>query len=201
MLRGMRVFRPVAGSIATLLVVSGCGAGLRDGARFDGKARPALAAAAQVEETNAVPRGFSSLGSVEAHCTLTEGARRLHGEWLSDVDCSVSRLVQAMKERAADVGGELLVGRVCTSQQLPPGLPASAPASTAARRRPAPTTTRWRAARLRAGVRPGPDAGRRRSLAHPRRVHTGAAHAQPRAARADPVREVGLFPAGHVRLR
>ena len=68
-----------------------------------------------------MPRGFSLLGSVEAHCTLTEGARRLHGEWLSDVDCSVSRLVQAMKERAADVGGELLVGRVCTSQQLPPG--------------------------------------------------------------------------------
>ena len=93
-----------------------CGAGQRDAARFEGHARTAIATPAELRTVDSLPDGHESLGRVSAHCTLTRGQVALQGEWLSDVDCSRGRLVRALRERAADVGGELLVDLHCGSQ-------------------------------------------------------------------------------------
>jgi hypothetical protein len=178
----------------------GCGSGLRAATRFHGASEPALAAADQIEEENALPLGYASLGTVDAYCTLTEGQRRIHGEWLSDVDCSVTRLVTVLRERVAAAGGELLVGRLCYSQELSPEAGArrvrvscraevARPDDDTLESRP-PERQRARAAgtsaaeawRIRVDFTPARDMPRR----------------SPR--RGDLVREVGLFPAGQVRL-
>ncbi len=95
-----------------------CGPATRGAVAFDGRARTRVVEASQVEEVAELPQGYRSLGHVTANCTLITGARELRGAWLSDVDCSESRLRAAVRERTAAVGGELLVGLACSSQPL-----------------------------------------------------------------------------------
>ena len=196
----MRGALPLAALEVTLaLTALGCGCGLRTAARFEGRSKPALEGAGQIQEENALPLGYDSLGTVEAHCTLTEGQRRMRGEWLSDVDCSGSRLVSALRQRAAAVGGELLVGRLCYSRVQSSSSPrqvridcsadvARPDDATLERRPPArkhpprAVSTVDDAWNIRVDFTPAPHMPRR----------------APR--RGDLVHEVGLFPAGHVRL-
>lgn len=100
---------------AASFVSLGCGSGLRQATQFEGEASPSLVEPEQIGEAPDTPTQHVSLGKVSAQCTLVEGVRRLEKEWLSDVDCSVSRLTRALQERAADVGGTLLTGRYCYS--------------------------------------------------------------------------------------
>lgn len=100
-------------AVPVLLV--GC-SGTTLGARFDGHAQPALVSADQIGEVSVLPAGYDSLGSVRASCTRYDGEMPPDGSSLADVDCSASRLTQAVKERAAEVGGELLVGLDCHSR-------------------------------------------------------------------------------------
>lgn len=185
-------------SIAALLAV-GCGCGARPATHFAGTTRPVLVAPDQIQEENALPLGYDSLGSVETHCTLTEGQRRIHGEWLSDVDCSTTRLVAALRERASAAGGELLVGRLCDSQELSPApgrrVRVTCRAGVA---RPDDDTLESRPAEqrhARIGAMPAAEAWRMR-------VDFTPASRMPRRSprRGALVHEVGLFPAGHVRL-
>jgi hypothetical protein len=102
--------------IAAVSVAGACASGLRSAASFSGRPRPALVSAEQVREVAALPAGYEALGEVTATCRVTQGRRQVEGEWLSDVDCGPTRLVAALRERAAQVGGELLVARRCSSQ-------------------------------------------------------------------------------------
>jgi hypothetical protein len=99
------------------ICVAGCGPKTRGAVAFDGRARAPLAQPDQLVEVRDLPAGYRTLGRAAATCTLTEGSRELRGAWLSDVDCSETRLRAAVRERAAAVGGELLVGMGCHSEQ------------------------------------------------------------------------------------
>jgi hypothetical protein len=114
MFRGLVLAPPLL--LAPLWVTGACGSGLRTAVDFSGRPQGVLVSAEQVRELSSLPTGYDSIGQLRATCRLTERQRSLHGQWLSDVDCGVPRLVQALRERAAEVGGELLIGRRCASQ-------------------------------------------------------------------------------------
>jgi len=104
---------------AVLLSLTGavsCGVGLPSATQYSGRSGSPLASAAQIRQLGSLPVGYERLGEATARCRVTEGLRELRGELLSDVDCSEVRLVQALRERASSVGGELLVGLECGSQ-------------------------------------------------------------------------------------
>ncbi len=106
----------VAAAGGVLLAAVSCAAGHRDAVHFDGRAQASLVSPGEVRDVEALPSGYDSLGTVTAGCRATEGQTRLEGAWLSDVDCNAARLVGALRERIASVGGDLLVGLRCGSQ-------------------------------------------------------------------------------------
>jgi hypothetical protein len=99
-----------------LLIAVSCAARPRDAVHFDGRARPSFVSPGMVRQVEALPSGYDSLGKVAAGCRATEGQTRIDGAWLCDVDCNSARLVGALRERAAAVGGDLLIGLRCGSQ-------------------------------------------------------------------------------------
>ena len=104
---------------ACLLVgvgVCGCGPKLRGSVAFTGRARPPIVAPEKLLITSTLPAGHRELGQATASCVLTS-ARSLRGAWLSDVDCSEQRIRAAIRERAAAVGGTVLVALECRSER------------------------------------------------------------------------------------
>jgi len=98
-------------------IVLGCGGGVREAAHYSGDQAPPLVAAWQVRDEAVLPPGYLALGEVSAGCTFSEGRRTIEHEWLSDVDCSEARVVRALRESASARGGDLLIGRVCSSRR------------------------------------------------------------------------------------
>lgn len=105
-------FRTLLG-LSSLALAGGCAS---QGVLFEGHAEPRLARAGDLEEMSAMPEGYERVGRVAARCTLVDGARPEEGSRLIDVDCTQSRLMSAIREKAAEVGGEVLVGRHCRSR-------------------------------------------------------------------------------------
>ena len=101
-------------TLAALGVLAGCGAHARSAARYSGDVEGALVHPADIQELPALPPGYYELGQVDTRCTQVK-EREISRAWLSDVDCTEARLSLALKERAADVGGSLLVGKHCYS--------------------------------------------------------------------------------------
>jgi hypothetical protein len=101
-----------------LLMVAGCQPGARSAADFDGRAEPPLTEARAVRTVGSLPVGYERLGQVAAHCRPASVTPRWQGERLSDVDCSAERLLGVLPERAAEVGGELLVNPRCGSRPV-----------------------------------------------------------------------------------
>lgn len=100
---------------AIAMAGQGC-AGSRQPAEFRGYAEPPITRPGEIRETAVLPEGYQRLGELTTRCTLPDARDGLRDASLSDVDCSEWRLVGALRIRAAEVGGELLVGRRCTSQ-------------------------------------------------------------------------------------
>jgi hypothetical protein len=94
----------------------GC-AGRFDPAHFEGASEPRRAEPEAIQELAAGTNALESLGSVHDSCTLKPGFRRLQDEPLSDLDCSTERLRWALRESAANAGGEVLVGVRCGSRR------------------------------------------------------------------------------------
>jgi len=86
------------------------------GVIFEGHAEPRVARARDLLELADMPAGYERVGRLAARCTLVEGERPEPEARLVDVDCSEARLVAALREKAADVGGEALIGRRCRSR-------------------------------------------------------------------------------------
>lgn len=97
--------------VILLVAVAGCGT---RGVRFDGRSEPAISRADDIRELDSLPEGYTSIGEVRASCEL-EQKEQPTDALLSDVVCGKSRLLAAIRERAAEVGGELLVDRQCRS--------------------------------------------------------------------------------------
>jgi hypothetical protein len=98
----------------SIVVATACG-GLRQAAHFSGSEESRVVESWQVRDEVVTPPGYDLTGDVAASCTLREGRRTIDHEWLSDVDCSEARLVRALSEATAAAGGELLIGRYCSS--------------------------------------------------------------------------------------
>ncbi|MCA9645438.1 MAG: hypothetical protein KC492_32320, partial [Myxococcales bacterium] len=101
-------------TLAALGFLAGCGVHARSAARYSGDVEGALVHPAGIQELPALPPGYYEIGSVDARCTQVN-EREISRAWLSDVDCTEERLTLALKEQAADVGGNMLVGKQCYS--------------------------------------------------------------------------------------
>jgi hypothetical protein len=106
----------LGGILLSACTIGACGSGLREAASFRGDSRPTRVSPSQVRETASLPAAHRRLGEVSAECTLTEGRITIDDEWLSDVDCSEARLWRALREEAAERGGDVLFERSCYSR-------------------------------------------------------------------------------------
>lgn len=91
-----------------------CG-GSRQPAQFRGYAEAQIARPAEIREEAVLPEGYERVGELTSSCTQPDPREGLERAYLSDVDCSEWRLSWALRARAAEVGGELLVGRRCAA--------------------------------------------------------------------------------------
>lgn len=80
---------------------------------YGGRTENPVVAAATVEEAAVQPSGYDVLGRVWSRCTAEKRVAELDEAWLKDVACSKELLVEALRDKTASVGGELLVGRRC----------------------------------------------------------------------------------------
>src|SRR5205823_4815898 len=67
------------------------------------------------------PPGYEIIGQVRARCRIDDGVVAIDGESLADVDCSEGLLEAALREKAAAVHGETLVGFHCEVTSQPRG--------------------------------------------------------------------------------
>ena len=91
-------------SVSFIAVVGLLPACATQGVLFDGHAEPRIARPAELGEVETLPAGYDRIGRLRASCTLVEGAHPGDGAKLVDVDCTESRLMAALRERAAEVG-------------------------------------------------------------------------------------------------
>ena len=103
-------------SSLALAALTGCGRSAAQPARYEGRlGRPAFDAG-QVRVESSRPPGYETLGIVRARCRADDGVVELDHEPLADVDCSNAFLQLALREKAASVGGEVLVGLLCVEK-------------------------------------------------------------------------------------
>lgn len=110
--------RRVFSVVAFASVASVACAARFDPANFEGSREPQRAEPEAISELVARTSELQTLGTVHDSCRLRPGFRRLDGEALSDVDCTTERLDWALRESAANAGGEALVGERCGSRRL-----------------------------------------------------------------------------------
>jgi hypothetical protein len=95
----------------------GC-VGRFDPAHFEGSRKPQRAEPEAIIDLAARTSELETLGTVQDGCSLQLGFRRLEDEPLSDLDCSMQRLLLVIRESAAHAGGEVLIGAHCRSHRL-----------------------------------------------------------------------------------
>src|SRR5689334_9746980 len=118
-------------SVAALCTMTAC-AGRFDPAHFQGTREARRAEPEALFELSARTSELETLGTVHDSCLLRPGFRRLDDETLSDLDCSNERLLFALRESAANAGGEALLGAHCSSRALGAANPGTSELSCAA---------------------------------------------------------------------
>lgn len=99
------------------LLQVGC-AGRFDPAHFEGSRQAQRAEPEAIIDLAVRTSDLETLGSVQDRCSFQLGFRRLDDEPLSDLDCSIQRLLLVLHESAAHAGGEVLIGAQCRSHRL-----------------------------------------------------------------------------------
>src|SRR6478609_1677774 len=127
---GAKRWKWFAGVVA-LAMTQAC-AGRFDPAHFQGTREARRAEPEALVELSARTSELETLGTIRATCSLRPGFRRLDHEKLSDFDCSNERLLFALRESAANAGGEALLGAHCSSRPLGSSAPAASQLSCAA---------------------------------------------------------------------
>jgi len=184
--------------LGTLPIAAACAA---PGVQYHGRSEPSLVRAGALGEVSALPSGYEKIGHVGARCELTQGTPPPKSARLVDVDCGEARLMAGIRERAAEVGGELLVARRCRSRVVDRDdegvvLGVTCEADVA---RPSDDALGHRA--LVGSVLAEADAPRASEAWRIRVRFTPTPGAPARAARrAEDVREVPYMPVSHVRL-
>lgn len=92
-----------------------CGAA---GVTFDGTARSRWLEPRDVAIADVPPQGHERLGKVAAQCAPLDTEGALRDARFSDLACSPGLLVAALRDRAAEVGGSVLVALRCDRDDI-----------------------------------------------------------------------------------
>ncbi len=124
--RSVRIARPalarrdlgaIARRFAALASILGCltacSPAVREAVRYSGSEHTPEVSAARIMRVRSLPLGYELIGRLETSCRAWAPGTPLKDEWLADVDCSERRLRGVLYEKAASVGGELVVGERC----------------------------------------------------------------------------------------
>ncbi len=104
---------------ALALLTAGCSPALREAVTYSGAQHEPRATPAEVVSMATLPSGYEVFGQLEAACDAWSEGSPVEAQWLVDLDCTERRLRGALREKAAAVGGALLVRERCGSGQRP----------------------------------------------------------------------------------
>jgi len=130
-------------AVGTALLLTGaCGPAVREPVAYSGSQQVAQVSAAQLVSVATLPVGYEVFGQLQAECNAWDEGSPVDDQWLIDLDCNERRLRGALREKAAAVGGTLLVRERCGSGQR------ANPGSSGAEAGAGPLVCRARVARL-----------------------------------------------------
>lgn len=104
-------------AVALALLTTACAPAVRQAVAYSGAEHEPYASAAELVSVATLPAGYEAFGQLEATCDAWAEGSPVEGQWLVDLDCSERRLRGALREKAAAVGGALLVRERCGSGQ------------------------------------------------------------------------------------
>lgn len=99
------------------LLTAACAPAVRQAVSYSGEKHEPRASPAELASVATLPSGYEAFGQLEAACEAWPEGSPVEGRWLVDFDCTERRLRGALREKAAAVGGVLLVRERCGSGQ------------------------------------------------------------------------------------
>ena len=103
----------LAAGVALLLLAGACGPAVREPVAYSGSQHVAKVSAAQLVSVATLPAGYEVFGQLQAECEAWNEGSPVDEQWLVDLDCNERRLRGALREKAAAVGGTVLVRERC----------------------------------------------------------------------------------------
>jgi hypothetical protein len=100
---------------AVTLLAAACAPAVREAVTYSGAEHEPRASAADLVSVATLPSGYEVFGQLEAACEAWAEGSPVEGQWLVDLDCTERRLRGALREKAAAVGGAILVRERCGS--------------------------------------------------------------------------------------
>lgn len=104
-------------AFSAFALVIGCGPTVRQAVTYSGAEHQPRASAAEMVSVATLPAGYEAFGQLQAECEAWAEGSPVEGQWLVDFDCNERRLRGALREKAAAVGGLLLVRERCGTAQ------------------------------------------------------------------------------------
>lgn len=101
----------------SLMSASSCATTPRDAVHYSGARHEPSVGAPQLLSAASLPLGYQRLGRLSTSCNAWVPGSPVDEEWLVDLDCTERRLRLALREKAAAVGGQVLVSERCGSQR------------------------------------------------------------------------------------
>ena len=112
LLSGTGMSRATVG-LCWLLMACGCAPAQRQAVHYSGEEHAARIEPADLHSVERVPVGFESFGRLETSCEVWQPGGPVRERWLADLDCTVARLRDVLRDKAAAVGAEVLVRPRC----------------------------------------------------------------------------------------
>lgn len=106
-----------AGALAFL--AAACAPAVRQAVRYSGAEHEPRASAAELVSLATLPAGYEVFGQLHTACEAWAPGSPIEDQWLVDLDCNERRLRGALREKAAAVGGSVLVRERCGSAEHP----------------------------------------------------------------------------------
>lgn len=109
--------------------MASCAPTVRQAVTYSGVEHQPRTSAAELVSVATLPSGYETFGQLQAECEAWAEGSPVEAQWLVDLDCNERRLRGALREKAAAVGGVLLVRERCGSAQRANSAGAGTPAN------------------------------------------------------------------------